>query len=274
MPSFIGNTVEKRAPGMLGEAASLEWLKQAEAIGGLRVARVLAVTENHLVEELIRTGSPTLQAAEKIGQGIAHTHAAGAPWWGAPPPNWEGEAFILGKTRTPVVRDASTCSTWGEFFAEYRIRTYLRAVVDDGEIDTSQANIIERVSLRLETGEFDSPQPSLVTEKGHQVARLHGDLWAGNVLWTKAEDKSNKSGGVLIDPMAHGGHAETDLAMLQVFGFPHLDRVLAAYNEVSTLADGWRERTAIHQLTSLLLHCALLGAYYVPQTLEVAQKFI
>ena len=35
----------------------------------------------------------------------------------------------------------------------------------------------------------------------------------------------------LIDPAAHGGHRETDLAMLALFGCPHLARVLEAYDE-------------------------------------------
>ena len=67
-------------------------------------------------------------------------------------------------------------------------------------------------------------------------ARLHGDLWNGNVLW-------GHDGRVwLIDPAAHGGHRETDLAMLALFGLPHLPRVLDAYDEARPLADGWEDR--------------------------------
>ena len=67
-------------------------------------------------------------------------------------------------------------------------------------------------------------------------ARLHGDLWNGNVLW-------GLDGRVwLIDPAAYGGHREADLAMLALFGLPHLPRVLEAYAEAAPLADGWEER--------------------------------
>ena len=47
-------------------------------------------------------------------------------------------------------------------------------------------------------------------------ARLHGDLWNGNVLWGV--------GGTVhvLDPAAYGGHREVDLAMLSLFGLPHL----------------------------------------------------
>ena len=67
------------------------------------------------------------------------------------------------------------------------------------------------------------------------------------------------TGAALIDPMASGGHAETDLAMLQLFGCAYLDDLLASYDEVSPLADGWRERVGIHQLVPVLLHCVLFG---------------
>ncbi|MYQ97598.1 fructosamine kinase family protein, partial [Streptomyces sp. SID6139] len=96
-------------------------------------------------------------------------------------------------------------------------------------------------------------------------ARLHGDLWNGNVLW-------GADGEVrLIDPAAHGGHRETDLAMLQLFGCPHLDRVLAGYRESAPLADGWRERVGVHQLFPLLVHAVLFGRGYAEQALSVAR---
>ncbi|MDT0440742.1 fructosamine kinase family protein, partial [Streptomyces doudnae] len=72
-------------------------------------------------------------------------------------------------------------------------------------------------------------------------ARLHGDLWSGNVMWTG-------DGAVLIDPAAHGGHRETDLAMLALFGFPFMDEVLAGYQTVRRLRDGWADRFDLHQL--------------------------
>ena len=71
-------------------------------------------------------------------------------------------------------------------------------------------------------------------------------LWAADAAW-------------LVDPAAHGGHRETDLAMLALFGLPHLDRVLAAYGEQHPLGAGWRHRVGVHQLWPLLVHVVLFG---------------
>ena len=65
-----------------GEAAALRWLAEAESVGGIRVARVLSVTEDEHVEERVATGTPSVAAARRIGAALARTHAAGAPWYG------------------------------------------------------------------------------------------------------------------------------------------------------------------------------------------------
>lgn len=98
------------------------------------------------------------------------------------------------------------------------------------------------------------------------AARTHGDLWSGNVMWTPG-------GAVLIDPAAQGGHAEEDLAALAVFGCPHLECVLAAYDEASAMADGWRERVALHQMHIIMVHCALFGRSYVPEAVSIARRY-
>src|SRR5690606_11979346 len=88
--------------------------------------------------------------------------------------------------------------------------------------------------------------------------------WSGNVLWSP-------DGAVLIDPAAHGGHRETDLAMLALFGCPHLDAVLAAYDEAAPLAAGWRDRVPLHQLFPLLVHVVLFGGGYAAQAAAAAR---
>lgn len=264
------------------EAAGLTWLSEAEPEGGIRVARVLAATDDALTEERIETGAPTRAAARRMGAALARTHAAGAPWYGCPPAGWppEGAAghagLWVGRARTPLLSRDEAPSSWGAFFAEHRIMYYVRLLRDEGALDAAEAALLSRVADRVAAGDFTSPQPGLVRDAMEAdptvaCARLHGDLWGGNVLWDARADAP--TGGVLIDPMAHGGHAETDLAMLALFGFPYLEDVVAGYDAVSPLAAGWRERVGLHQLTPLLLHCVLFGGPYVGETLAVARHY-
>lgn len=291
--AVAGEIIEKhrdpRGSSLLLEAAGLRWLAEAEPVGGIRVARVTGARDDVLVEERVATGPPSRAAAHRIGVGLARLHAAGAPWLGCPPPGWplsavEGMTPVpacrglwVGRARTPLVARADAPLTWGAFFAEHRIRYYVRLLRDSGRFGARETALLSRVADRVSAGFFDAPQPELVRgaiarAPGVACARLHGDLWAGNVLWDASP--AAPTGGVLIDPMAHGGHAETDLAMLGLFGFPFLDEVLAAYDEASPLADGWRGRVGLHQLAPLLLHCVLFGGEYVPETLSVARRYV
>jgi fructosamine-3-kinase len=97
-------------------------------------------------------------------------------------------------------------------------------------------------------------------------ARLHGDLWAGNLLWA-ADHRV-----WLIDPAAYGGHREVDLAMLRLFGAPD-PRALAAYAEAHPLAAGHEERVALYQLLPLLVHAVLFGGGYGASAERAARRY-
>jgi fructosamine-3-kinase len=136
-----------------------------------------------------------------------------------------------------------------------RIEPYLRAARKAGSIDKRATADVERVLAELPRL-AGPPEPP---------ATIHGDLWAGNVLW--ADNGVN----LLVDPAVHGGRRETDLAMLALFGLPHLDRVLSAYHEAWPLPDGWKERTALHQLHPVLVHAVLFGGSYGAQAGQLAR---
>ncbi|WP_144712824.1 fructosamine kinase family protein [Curtobacterium pusillum] len=251
------------------EAAGLAWLAEAEASGGTRIARVLGRPSPTVLDlELIDDGSPTTAQAERFGRSLAHTHAAGAEGWGTPAPGFPAGPLRMGRSGTPFVSAADAPGTWGEFFAEYRIRDFVRRIVDRGGLDAGEAALFDRVADRVQDGSLGSPQPALV---GDRPARLHGDLWAGNVLWPG--DHSEPTGAVLIDANPHGGHAETDLALLALFGLPRLETVLGAYDAESRLADGWQERVELHQLAPLLLHVFLFGGSYRGAALRAAERY-
>lgn len=245
------------------EAAGLRWL--GEASDGVRVVEVLGADERGLRLERIESARSRPSNARAFGAALAATHAAGADGWGAPPPGTSGDGWLGGaRLPTPVIPPP----TWGAFYAEHRVLPYLEAAADAGAIDRAGVRVVERVAGRLDGGELEHDQPVLVAQHPNRVARLHGDLWSGNVLWTPPEGEA-----VLIDAAAHGGHAETDLAMLALFGLPHLMQVLTGYTEASRLAAGWQDRVALHQLHPLLVHTVLFGGSYGSQAVAAARRY-
>lgn len=279
--AVTSGTFEKRDDNpqadLTGEAAGLRWLGEAEADGGLACSRVVRADAHRLLAERIEEGAPTREKARLAGAALARTHAAGASWYGCPPPGWDGTGYVIGRSLTAVVPGpfAPPGGTWGwgAACAEWRVMPHVRAIRRDGLVDASEARLLTHVADRMAAGDFDSPEPTLVRSRGHRCSRIHGDLWAGNLLWAAEGSRAALTGAALVDPMASGGHAETDLAMLQLFGCAYLDDLLDAYNEASPLAGGWRERVGIHQLVPVLLHCVLFGESYVGLALSIARRY-
>jgi fructosamine-3-kinase len=228
------------------EVAGLRWLASA---GTVPVPAVHRHDEDSLVIDRVPAGRPSAPAAEGFGRGLARLHAAGAPAFGAPPPGGPVDAWI---GRAPMANVPG--EDWATWYAEHRVLPYVRLAVDAGTFGTTEAAVFERACARIPPS--DEPP-----------ARLHGDLWNGNVLW-------DGRAAWLIDPAAHGGHRETDLAMLDLFGCPHLERILAAYDEVEPLADGRRDRIGLHQLFPLLVHTVLFGQSYAGQALAAARTLL
>ncbi|HET8560549.1 MAG TPA: fructosamine kinase family protein [Marmoricola sp.] len=213
------------------EARGLRWLGEAAP-----AAEVLAFEDDCLVVGWIEPGRPTTEAAATFGRALAGLHAAGADCFGAADDGFIG---LLPMPNGPG-------PDWPEFYATRRVLPYLRLASDRGHVEPDDRRAVEDVVRHI----ADLAGPD------EPPARLHGDLWSGNVVW------SGDHRGVLIDPAAHGGHRESDLAMLALFGLPHLQRVLDAYHEASPLADGWQDRQPLHQLFPLLVHAAMFGGRY------------
>lgn len=227
------------------EAAGLRWLA---VDGGAPVAGVLDVGADHLTITRVRQTVPTAAAARRFGEQLAVTHDAGASAFGIGPDGWTGDGYI---GEAPLTLRPHP--TWGEFYAAERVLPYARRAGLGADLRR-----IEDLAGRLTAGEFDDGAPP---------ARIHGDLWSGNVLFS---DES----ATLIDPAAHGGHRIADLAMLALFGLPYADDVYAGYASVTThLPDGWRGLVGLHQLHPLLVHAVLFGGGYGPQAVAVARRY-
>ena len=234
------------------EAAGLKWLGE----GGAKVPAVVEVTGSELQTVRLTPSSSSPAAARELGRMLAHLHASGAPNFGAPPPDYFGPGY-MGLAPLPLItpRSRAAHENWGAFYAKERVLPYL-----DDTFTPSERQIILELADALESGELDHPQPALVRENGFSAARIHGDLWSGNVMWTGG-------GAYLIDPAAQGGHAEEDFGALSTFGVPHFAEIVEGYQQVSPFAAGWEKRLPLHRMHILMVHCYLFGRSYVPRTL-------
>ncbi|WP_022916197.1 fructosamine kinase family protein [Ruania albidiflava] len=231
------------------EAAGLRWLAAA---GGAPVVGVHTVSDTELVLDRLHPVRPTPGAARNFGRGLARTHAAGADSFGALPPGAAG--YWFGPLSDPLPLPEATAAAFGEFYAQARVWPLTERCRQSGAIGQPLATGLQEVCRQLRDGRWDEAAGAPV-----RPARLHGDLWSGNLMWTT-------DGVVLIDPAACGGHPEADLAMLELFGAPHLEEILAGYGEVAELAPDWRARIGLHQLFPLLVHALLFGGSYASAT--------
>jgi fructosamine-3-kinase len=228
------------------EADGLRWLAEA---GALRVPKVVAQSGPEdgvaflALEHMART-APALDHDERLGDGLAALHAAGAAGFGFREDNWIGS----------LPQSNRTHDTWAGFYARERVLPLVRRAVDGGAAPAAWTALAERLATRL-------PELAGSTEP---PARLHGDLWSGNVI------TDGRGQPVLIDPAVYGGHREVDLAMLALFGGLS-PRVLAAYEARTPLAPGWQQRTRLWQVYPLLVHTVLFRGSYV-EAAEAAMR--
>jgi fructosamine-3-kinase len=246
---FFVKTAADAAPGAYeAEAAGLRWLREAD---GLPVPEVLAVGERFLALEWVEGGGGRPDP-ERLGRGLAAVHRAGAERAGALPPGREGEPYVLG----PLTLPNAPGDDWPAFYAGSRLLPLARMAADRGALDAAGVKAIESVAERI--GDLAGPP--------EPIARLHGDLWSGNVH-ADVEDRP-----WLIDPAAYGGHREVDLAMLQLFGNPG-PQFERAYDEVWPRADGHAERVELYQLLPLLVHAVLFGGSYGVSARRAAERY-
>lgn len=229
------------------EAAGLRWL----AAGGASTAGVVDVGPTHITLERIETARPTRDHARRFGADLARVHDSGAARFGCAPDGVTGSLFIGNRPMSSTTHD-----TWGEFYAAERVEPYLRVAVDAGTVTAAESRVVDDACAAVASGVLDGDETP---------SRLHGDLWNGNVLWSP-------TGVVLIDPAAHGGHRETDLAMLALFGCAYLDDIIDGYCSAHRLADGWRDRIPVHQLHPLAVHAAGHGRSYGLALVDAARQ--
>lgn len=235
---YFVKTPNRPDPEMFAvEAHGLRWL--AGVVPGLTPA-VVHADDRWLVLEWVEQAGVTSAAAEALGARLAQLHSAPAGPFGEGPEHARIGSLPMARGEYP---------SWPVMYAEIRLRPLLSADLPNCR---KLVDVLGREPLWAGPAE-----PSSL---------LHGDLWSGNVLWGRQP--------MLVDPACHVGHRETDLAMLALFGAPQLDRVFGAYQEHYPLAQGWRDRVALHQLWPLLVHARLFGGGYGQRAEEIAAGYL
>lgn len=235
------------------EAAGLRWLRDGvDPDGPIAVPEVLAVSDdapNHLVLEWIDQGRARAggEGEQRFGAGLARLHATGAPCFG------RRDRRTTGSRALPN----DPAPTWAEFYAERRLLPLARLAHDARVLPASAIDGLGRVAARL--GAFAGADEA--------PARLHGDLWAGNRL------VGSDGRHWLVDPAAHGGHREFDLAMMRLFG-GFGPAAFDAYEDVTPLAPGWEDRVSLHQIAPLVVHAIKFGGGYVAATEDAIARYL
>jgi len=261
--AFVKTRAGAPADEYPAEAAALAWLAEP---GAVRVPGVIACSPRFLALEWIEPGSLDAAGEEDLGRGLAGLHAAAAPAFGRPAgeaasaarAGAAGSAPPSGALRIgPLTLDASPAPAWPELYAERLVRPLIAAAYDRGSLTARGAEAVGAACDRM----------AVLAGPDEPPARLHGDLWSGNVH-AGADGRA-----WLVDPVAYGGHREVDLAMLRLFGGPSR-RVLDAYDEAAPLADGHEERVALWQLFPLMVHAVLFGGGYGGSAEAAARRYV
>jgi fructosamine-3-kinase len=245
----------KTRPGARGEfftteGRGLRWLRDAAPPdGSISVPDVLAVSDdhpNHLVLEWVTQGRPRRSSDRTFGTGLAHLHRVGAPCFGREDRRTTGSRGLPNEP----------CASWSEFYATDRLLPLARLARDAGALPESSIRDLTRVAETLDRFGAADEAP----------ARLHGDLWSGNRL-IDVEGRN-----WLVDPAAHGGHREFDLAMMRLFGGFGTE-CFAAYDDVFPLSPGWEARVSLHQIAPLVVHAIKFGGGYVAASVAAISRF-
>ncbi|MDR1862138.1 MAG: fructosamine kinase family protein [Candidatus Ancillula sp.] len=251
------------------EHSGLLWLKEAERSEGARVVTPLEYSDTHLTTEFVKSTAPTHDAAFEFGVRIARTHTFEVDFpFGFTP----SIPSYYGPLEDPLEQGVSlngdrTAEDWLDYFTNIRLRPMLQRGLARGNFTKNgledTENMLNLVASAVKHGTHpELLPPEFITTS---PARIHGDLWSGNIIWSE-------DGVVAIDPAAIAGCYEEDLAMLNAFGCPHYSAILDGYSSVRELMRGWQWRQTLHNLHPIAGHVTWFGSGYIAQYRSMVRK--
>jgi protein-ribulosamine 3-kinase len=220
----------------------------------LRIPEVYLWGNAFLLLEYLEPCAPSASYWEELGRGLADLHGDTRSTFGFTHDS-DGESIQIDNYCGLTPQPNPPLVDGYEFFSLARLLHQAKLARDKGLLQSSDCRDVETVCQRL---------PELIPEQ--PASLLHGDLWSGNA-------HTNSSGEpALIDPAAHWGWAEADIAMTRLFGgFPAA--FYQAYAEARPLHLDWEERLEIYNLYHILNHANLFGQGYASQARSILQKY-
>ncbi len=216
------------------EAFMLEFLRARSV---LVVPRVVVSTSQVLVMDYIEhSGGASDTGLRELARGLAGLHGQYGSAFG-----FECDTLI-----GPLIQPNPEMASWRAFYAEHRLRHFAGVARHRGGLSVGLLDRCQRAADRIGDWIDDDEEPTLV----------HGDLWAGNVLWRDGQVAA------LIDPAVHFAHREVELAFMDLFG-SFGSEFWTRYHDLSPIRDGfWETRRHVYRLYPLLVHVALFGGSY------------
>lgn len=241
MSEFIKHNATSFPSALIREAEGLQLLADTlrtagvEGPGALRVPEVRRVTEAELVIPRIDAAPATEEKMAALGQGLARMHREVMPDYGLEVDNLIG----LSPQKNAVMGD------WGGFYLEYRLEPQVAMISDNRVRNEFESRLESHQAALRDFLNAHCDHPSV----------LHGDLWAGNVLF-------DREGPWLIDPAVYRGDREADLAMTELFGgFSPV--FYEAYDSVYPRTAVYDLKRPIYNLYHTLNHYNLFGRSYL-----------
>ncbi len=252
---FMKANAKENAAFFTAEALSLSAIESTKTI---KTPKILCtgtdageqVGYSFLFLEYIESAPKIKNYWEVFGQELAAMHnAATQKFTDGKKFGFVQDNFIGAKSQKNVNSDS-----WITFFRDSRLEPQFKEA--DSYFDTNERKLVTKLLDHLDEFLVEPENPSL----------LHGDLWKGNSMC------GSDGKAWLIDPAGYVGHAETDLAMTELFGgFPQ--EFYDAYKEANPLKPGYDERRDLYNLYHLLNHLNMFGEGYLNPVKSIIEEY-
>lgn len=239
------------------EAKGLAALRKANAIGvpkALAIGTDKAQRMSFLLMEYLERAAKLTRYWEMYGRELAALHCADCAEFAEAK---QGRPF--GFTHDNYIGASPQINTpkenWITFYRECRLLPQIKMA--DRYFDSGTRKQCTKLLDHLDSYLTEPEFPSLI----------HGDLWSGNSI-CGPDGKA-----WILDPAAYVGHYEAELAMTELFG-GNPDSFYSAYNEVTPIDSGYRDRRDLYNLYHLLNHLNLFGGSYRSSVQRILNRYI